>query len=90
MVTFQDGDRKLRHYVYCVTALKSNIISLGQLLEKGYDTHIKDHLLVIKIKVRKLVCKVELTKNRLFTLDIQSELVSCMKVVIKVTRGCGI
>ncbi|KAK2991588.1 hypothetical protein RJ640_000959 [Escallonia rubra] len=83
MITLKNGDRKFISDVYYVPALKSNIISLGQLLEKGYDIHMKDGALVIRNKDRELIAKVEMTKNRLFTLDIRSEIMRCMKSVIK-------
>ncbi|KAK2980917.1 hypothetical protein RJ640_001701 [Escallonia rubra] len=83
MITLKNGDRKFISDVYYVPALKSNIISLGQLLEKGYDIHMKDGALVIRNKDRELIAKVEMTKNRLFTLDIRSEMMRCMKSVIK-------
>ncbi|KAK2983923.1 hypothetical protein RJ640_017844 [Escallonia rubra] len=83
MINLKNRDRKFISDVYYVPALKSNIISLGQLLEKGYDIHMKDGALVIRNKDRELIAKVEMTKNRLFTLDIRSEMMRCMKSVIK-------
>ncbi|KAK2989425.1 hypothetical protein RJ640_017680 [Escallonia rubra] len=83
MITLKNGDRRFISDVYYVPALKSNIIGLGQLLEKGYDIHMKDGALVIRNKDRELIAKVEMTKNRLFTLDIRSEMMRCMKSVIK-------
>lgn len=83
MVTLQKGNKNNIRDVYYIPALRSNIISLGQLLEKGYDVHTKDWLLAVKNKVAELVHNVELTKICLFTLDIKSELIICLKAVIK-------
>ncbi|KAL4383277.1 hypothetical protein GQ457_15G009090 [Hibiscus cannabinus] len=64
-------------------AMKSNIISLGQLLEKGYEVQMKNRSLSLKNKNGELVVQVDMTRNRLFTIDIESREVKCMKTAIK-------
>ncbi|XP_040939086.1 uncharacterized protein [Gossypium hirsutum] len=72
VITQRNGEKKYISDVYYVPALKSNLISLGQLLEKGYEVHMKDRSLAIRNKSGELVVRVDMTRNRLFTLDIES------------------
>ena len=65
----KNGDKKYINDVYYIPALKSNIISLGQLVEKGYDIQMRENSLIIRNQVRELIANVEMSKNRLFTLD---------------------
>lgn len=48
-----------------IHALKNNIISLDQLVEKGYDIIMRDNSLVIQ---NLFIVNVEMTNNRMFTL----------------------
>ncbi|XP_040934519.1 uncharacterized protein [Gossypium hirsutum] len=82
-ITQKNGEKKFISDVYYVPTLKSNIISLEQLLEKGYEVHIKDSMLTLKNKSGELIAQVDMTRNRLFTIDIESGEVKCMKNAIK-------
>ncbi|KAL4348199.1 hypothetical protein GQ457_17G003570 [Hibiscus cannabinus] len=83
MITQKNGEKKFITDVYYVPAMKSNIISLGQLLEKGYEVQMKNRSLSLKNKNGELVVQVDMTRNRLFTIDIESGEVKCMKTAIK-------
>ncbi|KAL4298280.1 hypothetical protein GQ457_12G029150 [Hibiscus cannabinus] len=83
MITQKNGEKKYITDVYYVPAMKSNIISLGQLLEKGYEVQMKNQSLSLKNKNGELVVQVDMTQNRLFTIDIESGEVKCMKTAIK-------
>ncbi|KAL4296943.1 hypothetical protein GQ457_12G005360 [Hibiscus cannabinus] len=83
MITQKNGEKKYITDVYYVPAMKSNIISLGQLLEKGYEVQMKNRSLSLKNKNGELVVQVDMTRNRLFTIDIEFGEVKCMKTVIK-------
>lgn len=63
--------------------MHNNILSLGQLLEKGYDIQLTDLALTIKNKEEKVIAKVNMSKNRLFTLNIKRESPKCLKAIIK-------
>ena len=82
-IVLKNGDKKYITDVYYIPALKSNIISLGQLVEKGYNIHMQDNSLIIKNQDRELIADVKMSKNRLFTLDIQTKIQKCLKFVIK-------
>ncbi|KAL8135853.1 hypothetical protein AgCh_010456 [Apium graveolens] len=77
------GEKKYINNVYYIPALKNNIISLGQLVEKGYNIQMQDNSLIIRNQARELIANVEMSKNRLFTLDMQTNVQKCLKSVIK-------
>ena len=43
--------------------MKNNILSLCQLLEKGYDIHLKDYSLFLRDYGKNLIVKVKMSKN---------------------------
>jgi hypothetical protein len=49
--------------VYYVSDLKTNILSMGQLMEKGYSVLMKDRILHLKDKKGRLVARVEMGRN---------------------------
>lgn len=63
--------------------MKNNILSLGQLLEKSYDIHLKDHSLSIRDQRENLIAKVHITRNRMFALSIQNDVAKCLKACFK-------
>ena len=63
--------------------MKSNILSLGQLLEKGYNIHMKNCSLFIRDGKRDLIAKVKMSKNRMFPLNIQNDVAKCLKACYK-------
>ena len=77
------GEKKYINDVYYIPATKNNIISLGQLVEKGYNIQMQNNSLIIRNQARELIANVEMSKNRLFTLDMQTKVQKCLKSVIK-------
>ena len=73
-IVSKTGEKKYINDVYYIPALKNNIISLGQLVEKGYNIQMQDNSLIIRNQVRELIANVEMSKNRLFTLDMQTKM----------------
>ena len=63
--------------------MKRNILSLGQLLEKDYDIHLKDCSLFLTDGKRNLITKVKMSKNRMFNLNIQNDVAKCLKACHK-------
>ncbi|XP_061374280.1 uncharacterized protein LOC133316539 [Gastrolobium bilobum] len=61
----------------------SKDVCIGQLLEKGYDIHLKNNSLIIRNQKGELIAKVDMTRNCLFKLNIQSQAIRCMKSFIK-------
>jgi transposase InsO family protein len=72
----KQGEEKHISDVYYVPGLQHNLISIGQLVQKGYRIYFENGECVIldKKPSNRLIAKVEMTKNRMFPLRIQSEL----------------
>jgi GAG-pre-integrase domain len=58
--------------VYYVPDLKTNILSMGQLMEKGYSVLMKDRVLHLKDKQGHLVARVEMGRNQMYKLNLRS------------------
>lgn len=71
----KDNSHQLISNVYYVPNMKNNVVSLGQLLKKGYDIHLKDNSLFFKRGQRKPNYKGEISKNIMFSLSIHNDLV---------------
>ncbi|GJZ39935.1 retrovirus-related pol polyprotein from transposon TNT 1-94 [Tanacetum coccineum] len=79
LIRAKDGSHQYISDIYNVPNLKSNILSVGQLLEKNYDIHFKDRSATIRNQEGKLIAKVPMTKNRMFILNIQHDEAKCLK-----------
>ncbi|KAJ4719135.1 Retrovirus-related Pol polyprotein from transposon TNT 1-94 [Melia azedarach] len=82
-IQLKDGRHQFIGNVYYVPNMKSNILSLGQLLEKGYDIHMKDYSLFIRDDKGNLITKVKMSKNIMFSLNIQNDVAKCLKACYK-------
>lgn len=80
-VLFQckNGEHRALTNVYFIPALKSNIISIGQLSERGCKMIIEDDYLQIFDTERKLLANVKRTRNRLYILDLIMAKPVCLK-----------
>ena len=58
--------------VLYVPQMKSNLLSLGQLLEKGYSTNMKGSYMEVFDSKEKVVLKVSMTSNRTFKVGVNS------------------
>ena len=83
LIRLKNGENQMISNVYYVPEMKSNILSLGQLLEKGYDIRLKDNNLSIRDTSNKLIAKVPMSRNRMFVLNIQSDMAKCLKTCYK-------
>ena len=79
----KDGSHQLISNVYYVQNMKNNSLSLEQLLEKGYDIHMKDCSLSIRDRIGNLISKVKMSENRMFSLNIQKKVAKCLKACYK-------
>ena len=69
--------------VYCVPSMKTNILIMGQLLEKNYDIQLKDSSCLIRDHKNNVTANVPMTRNRMFLLNIQHEFIRCSKACFK-------
>lgn len=75
----KNGGQKVVCDVYYIPKLTSNILSIGQLLERGYKIHMEDCMLWLRDQEFKLVAKVPMTKNRMFLLNLKNGGAKCLK-----------
>ncbi|KAK9100212.1 hypothetical protein Scep_023642 [Stephania cephalantha] len=81
LIQLENGDHQYISDVLYVPTLTCNLLSLGQLLEKGYKVDFKDsHLTVFDSKGMKIL-KSPL-KNRLFQIEIKIESYPCFKSIV--------
>ena len=82
LIQLKDGSQKYISNVYYVPNLKANILSLGQLLERGYEVQMKDDTLFLRLQ-NKLIARVLMSKNRMFTLNINHVVEKCLSVCMR-------
>ena len=83
LIRLKNENHQFISNVYYVPNMKNNILSMGQLLEKCYDIHMRNHSLSIKDQRSNLIAKVEMSNNRMFILNIQNDVVKCLKTYLK-------
>jgi len=79
LIRLKDGRHEFISNVYYISNMKNNILSLGQLLEKDYDIHMKDSSLSIRDRRNNLITKVPMSRNKMFFLNIQNDVAKCLK-----------
>ncbi|CAL8157459.1 unnamed protein product [Prunus armeniaca] len=62
--------------VYYVPGLKSNLLSMGHLLKKGFDINLHDSTCFLS-KKNQIVAKIGVVANNLFPLKLQTTNLSC-------------
>jgi len=67
--------------VYYIPEMKSNILSIGQIVEKGNSIMIKNQVLYLKDKQGRLAAWVEKEKNRMYKLELSILQKRCLKRV---------
>ena len=67
--------------VYYVPAIKHNMLTIGQLMEKGYTLYTKNCHLIVKDYNERLITYVKMSKNRMFPLNIQYNAAKCLSVI---------
>ncbi|KAB5519531.1 hypothetical protein DKX38_023850 [Salix brachista] len=78
---YADEDAIISGYiadVYYIPAIKHNMLSIGQLLEKGYTLFMKDCHVAVKDNNGRLIAFVKMSKNRMFLLNIQYDAAKCL------------
>jgi hypothetical protein len=71
VLTKQDEVKNI-YDVYYVPNLKHNLLSVGKLMQHGYDVIFHNNICTIHDKSKNLVAKVQMTKHRLFPLEMRS------------------
>jgi hypothetical protein len=68
----KDGRITLIEKVLIVPGMTCNLLSIGQLIEKGFSVTMQGNILYLYDKKDKLVLKSKLTKSRIFLCSIQN------------------
>ncbi|XP_006584284.1 uncharacterized protein [Glycine max] len=68
----EEGTKVVVNDVLYVPQMKSNLLSLGQLLEKGYSMNMKGSYIEVFDSKEKVVLKVSMTSNRTFKIGVNS------------------
>ena len=70
------GEKKFVPDVYYAPSLKWNLLSIGQLVHKGYNVFLKNDVCTIMDKPpsRQLIAKFHMENNRMFPLKLRSDL----------------
>ena len=70
------GEKKTISDVYYVPGMKCNLLSIGQLVQKGYNIFFEDDVCTIMDKPpsKQCIAEVKMTRNRMFPLRIRADL----------------
>ena len=75
-VMIKKGEKNFMLDFYYVPRLKFNLLSIGQLMQKGYNVFFKDYVCKIMDTPpsTQLIAKVHMKRNRMFPLNMRSDL----------------
>jgi len=80
-IKLKNGDHSYIAGVYYVPAIKHNMLSIGQLMEKGYTFYTKNCHMIVKNYNGRLIVYVKMSKNRMFSLNIQYDAAKCLSAI---------
>jgi len=82
----RNGEQKFVPDVYYVPGLKCNLLSVGQLINKGYNVIFKDDVCTIKDipPSKKIIAKIQMTNNRMFPLKLNTDLKGKVRIIAAV------
>ncbi|KAI9182796.1 hypothetical protein LWI28_028968 [Acer negundo] len=81
LVQTKKGVKRINNVFY-VPGLKHNLLSVGQLLQKGHNVIFKDDLCEIRGKDGCLIAKIETTQNKMFPLNFSYSQCSCFSTIV--------
>lgn len=82
LIRSKNGDHQFISQAYYVPALKTNILSIGQLLEKRYEIDMNKNGLLMRDGKRRIIAKVPLSKNNMFKLQINYDTPMSLKTSV--------
>lgn len=81
LIKLKNGGHSYITDVFYVPDIKHNLLSLGQLLEKGFNISLKDSRLTISDDRGIPISQVQMSKNRMFTLNIPHDSPKCLSAI---------
>jgi len=82
LITLKNGDHRYTYDVFYVPDMKSNLLSMRQLTEKGYVMHIVENQFSIFNKKGNLILKTFLSKNHMFPVDFHMGDFKCLNAIV--------
>jgi hypothetical protein len=76
--------------MYYVSYIKSNILGMRQLMEKGYSIFMKDRMMHLKDKRNRLIAHIKMIKNRMYKLTLRNIQEKCLKINMMNKSHCGV
>lgn len=73
MIQLKNGSHQFISEVFFVSDMKSNLLNLGQFMEKGYHIILKDNFLTLLDTKGKAIRKSQLSKTRMFRNDTKND-----------------
>ena len=86
LIRLKDGSHEHISDVFYVPSLHRNLLSMGQLSEKGLKIIIDKGVCIIKNMKNELVAEVKTTKNCMFPLPLQSEIIQSFSAIVMDTN----
>ncbi|CAJ2635289.1 unnamed protein product [Trifolium pratense] len=81
VINRDDGKHVIMEDVLYVPGMKSNLLSLGQLIQKGFAVTMKNNSLALFDAKKNLILKTPLSKNRTFQINMTTAKVMCLSAV---------
>ncbi|WVZ18406.1 hypothetical protein V8G54_005728 [Vigna mungo] len=78
LITRKDGKPVCIHNVLYVPTMRSNLLSLGQLLEKGYTMSLQKRNIEVYDEKQRLIIKAPLARNRTFKVNLNAVEIQCL------------
>ncbi|WVZ03895.1 hypothetical protein V8G54_024701 [Vigna mungo] len=78
LITCKNGRVTYMDVVLYVPTMKSNLLSLGQLLEKGYTMTMQQNLIKVFDRRQRLVIKAPFAKNRTLKVNLNAAAIQCL------------
>ncbi|WVZ14524.1 hypothetical protein V8G54_012090 [Vigna mungo] len=78
LITCKNGEVAYMDDVLYVPTMKSNLLNLGQLLEKSYTMSMHQNLIEVFDKKQRLMIKAPLAKNRTFKVNLNAATIQCL------------
>ena len=79
LIRLKNGENQYIINVYYIPNIKNNILSVGQLLEKGFEVQMKNNCFYLRDNHERLIAEVSMTKNQMFPLNICNDVPKCLK-----------
>lgn len=73
----------------CPQLKKKKLLSLGQLLEKGFSMSMKQNLIEVFDQIQRLVLRAPLSKNKTFKENLNAAVIQCLYTTV-IDDGLGI